>query len=140
MLGKGDNDNLQNIRARANMKLNLEMHHTQVSIIWIKEARNELSMKLVQLNHILQKSQKFSVEYDQMARHLIHVALYNLRQNFNTPRFINLRQNFMGPRRPCYPQGVLETYKTNYIPKLNFLMSENIGQRKLNYSGTFFLP
>ena len=105
MLGKGDNDNLQNIRARTNMKLNLEMHHTQVSIIWIKEARNELSMKLVQLNHILQKSQKFSVEYDQMARHLIHVALYNLRQNFNTPRFINLRQNFMDPRRPRYPQN-----------------------------------
>ena len=55
MLGKGDNHNLQNIRARTNMKLNLEIHHTQVSIIWIKEARNELSMKLVQLNHILQK-------------------------------------------------------------------------------------
>ena len=47
----------------------------------------------------------FSVEYDQMARHLTHGALYNLRQNFNTPRFINLRQNFMDPRRPRYPQN-----------------------------------
>ena len=63
MLSKRDNHNLKKKRGKTNLRINLNIHHTQVSFIWIRETQNKLSMtkkscracwiRLVQLNHIL---------------------------------------------------------------------------------------
>ena len=83
----------------------------------------------------------FSVEYDQMARHLPTVLFITYAKISTHPVLLTYAKIlWTHADHATHKIGVLETYKTNYIPKLNFLMSENIGQRKLNSSGTFFLP
>ena len=39
MLSKRDNHNFKKTRERTNLKINLKMHYTQVSFIWIKQGR-----------------------------------------------------------------------------------------------------
>ena len=41
MLNKRDKHYLKKRRGTTNLKINLKMHHTQVSFIWIKKARNK---------------------------------------------------------------------------------------------------
>ena len=44
MLNKRDNHNFKKRRGRTNLRINLKMHYTQVSFIWVKEGRGKLSM------------------------------------------------------------------------------------------------
>ena len=44
MLSRRDNHNFEKRRGRTNLKINLKMHYTQISFIWIIEGRNKLSM------------------------------------------------------------------------------------------------
>ena len=129
MLSKRENHNFKKRRRGINLKMNLKMPHTQVSFIWIKEARNKLSMtkknwracwiRLVQLNHILQKT-VFSIQYGYIVRHLkrchflIHTFIFDPRQyfmdlrhphqTFNPRHPYHPRQNCTDPSYPCHPQ------------------------------------
>ena len=67
MLSERDNHNFEKERGRTtNLKINLKTHYTQVSFIWTKKGRNKNKscrscwIRLIQICHILQKTQCFS--------------------------------------------------------------------------------
>ena len=115
MLNKRDKHYLKKRRGTTNLKINLKMHHTQVSFAWIKEAQNKLS-KFAWYNEIIFYG-RYSVFYRvdccfSDPRHpRQNFDLRYPRQNFDLryPRqylmdTCHLRQNFMDPCYPRYPR------------------------------------